>query len=186
MVGNPRDKSSDLPKVVREGIEPEILRLPDWTRMLGRKDFGKPFEGIPLPGTRTPGAPPRLPSWFEDPSQPGLPPSLRYPSPGNDSPGFPPIPAPIPEPSTIPGSQIPQWLFDALLGSNRLDQWQLPQTSQPVLKTDASRNVVDSDMRLVAEQRADQGSQNLATRIGQNEEPSKQQKRFLISRAERR
>ena len=91
MVGNPTDKSNDWPNVMREGIEPE----PAWRR----RDWAKPFPDLPLPGSRTP----RLPSWFEDPSQPGLlPPSLRYPSPGDNSPGFPPIPAPVPQPSTIP------------------------------------------------------------------------------------
>ena len=226
MVGNPTDKSNDWPNVMREGIEPE----PAWRR----RDWAKPFPDLPLPGSRTP----RLPSWFEDPSQPGLlPPSLRYPSPGDNSPGFPPIPAPVPQPSTIPGSQIRrriprpgsrtprspswfedpsqpglppslqypspipepvpepspiperqirEWLFDYLLGNNLLDQRQLQQTPQSVLRKDASRNVLDSDVRLAAAQQADQGYPTWASQTGSNEEPSKTQKRFLISRVEER
>jgi hypothetical protein len=182
MVGNPREKSSDWPNIVREGIEPELLRLPDWSSPGGKRPWTNPFPDIPLPGSRTP----RLPSWFEDPSQPGLLPSLRYPSPGNNSPGFPPIPAPVPEPSTIPGSQIRQWLFDYLLGNNRLDQRQLQQTSQSVLKEDASRNVLDPDMRLVAPQQVDQGYPTRASQTGLDGEPSKPQNRFVISRVEYR
>lgn len=176
MVGNSKDKSSDWPDILREGI------VPDWRRYLGRRNYVDPFRDIPLPGSRTPG----LPSWFKDPSQPGLPRSLQYPFPGNDSPSFPPIPAPAPEPSTIPGSQIRQWLFDYLLGSNLLDQGQLPQTSQSVLKNDASRNVIDTDMRLVASQQADQGHPTRASQTGSNDEPSKPQNRFLTSRVEYR
>jgi len=165
MVGNPRE-SSDWPNIVREGIEPE----PAWKR----RDWTKPFPDIPLPGSRTP----RLPSWFEDPSQPGLlPPSLQYPSP---------IWAPVPEPSTIPKGQIHQWLFDYLLGNNLPDQGQLQQTSQSGLKTNASRNVLDKDMRLAASQQADQDHPTRASQTGRNEEPSKPQNRFLISRVESR
>jgi len=181
MVGNPRDKSSDLPNILREGIEPELLRAPDWRRFLDGRDYTDPFPYIPRSGPRTPTLPPGLPSWFKDPSQPGLPPSLKYPSPGNDSPGFPPIPAPVPEPSTIPQSQIRQWLFDYLLGNNLPDQGQLQQTLQSILKNDASRNVLDTDMRPVASQQADQGHPTRA-----DEEPSKPQNRFLTSRVEYR
>jgi hypothetical protein len=106
-----------------------------------------------------------------------LPPSLQYPSP---------IPEPVPEPSPIPERQIREWLFDYLLGNNLLDQRQLQQTPQSVLRKDASRNVLDSDVRLAAAQQADQGYPTWASQTGSNEEPSKTQKRFLISRVEER
>lgn len=186
MVGNPRDKSSDLPNVVREGIEPEILRLPDWTRWLRGKDFEKPFDGVPLPGPSTPRSPPRSPSrrpsWFEDPSKPGVPPSLDYAPPGNDGPGFPPTPAPVPEPSPIPESQIRNWLFDYLLGNNLLDQRRVQHTLPSVLRRAASGNEVDSNMRLVASQQTGQGRPIRAPQTVSAEEPSKPQMRFLISR----
>ncbi|WP_315796552.1 hypothetical protein [Bradyrhizobium sp. SZCCHNRI3043] len=184
MVGNPREKSSDWPNIVREGIEPEVLRVPDWRRYLDGRDYTRPFQGIPLPGSRTPSSPPRLPSWFEDPSQPGLPPSLKYPAPGNPSPGFPPIPAPVPAPSPIPGRPIRDWLFDYLLGNNLLDQRPFQQTSQSALRKDASRTGLDPDMRLAAAQQADQGHPTRASQTGSSEEPSKPQKRFLRSRVE--
>jgi hypothetical protein len=176
MVGNSRDESSDWPNILREGI------VPDWRRYLDGRDYTKPFPDIPLPGSRTP----RLPSWFEDPSQPGLPPSLKYPSPGNNSPSFPPIPAPVPEPPTVPQSQIRQWLLDYLLGDNLPDQRQLQQTSQSVLRKQADRDVLDPGMRLVASQQAEQGYPTWASQTDSNDEPSETRMRFLRSRVEER
>ncbi len=122
MVGNSRDESSDWPNILREGI------VPDWRRYLDGRDYAKPFPDIPLPGSRTPG----LPSWFKDPAQPGLPRSLKYPSPGNNSPSFPPIPAPVPGPSTTPKGQIRRGIPRPGSGTPRLPSW-FEDPSQPGL-----------------------------------------------------
>jgi hypothetical protein len=184
MVGDPRTKSSDLPNVVRQGIDPELLRAPDSTSPGGNgtpRDWNDPFKGIPLPGSRRP----RLPSWFEDPSQPGLPPSLGFPPAGN-SPGFPPIPAPVPEPSTIPQSQIHQWLLDYLVRNSLPEQRHHQQTAQLVRNTAAGRDVFDPGMGLVALQQVNQEYPASVSTTGPNEEASKQQARFLRSRLEYR
>lgn len=116
MVGNPRARNNDVPSVAQEGVSPDPSFFPDWTNEWGagtRRDWNDPFKGIPLPGSRRPPAP----SWLEDPSYPGLPPSLRYPLPEN--PGFPPVPPAKPNEMPVPESQRHEWLLSHLLQTIR-------------------------------------------------------------------
>ena len=185
MVGDPRAKSIDVPSVLRQGIDPEPFRMPDWSSPAGdgtHREWSNPFKDIPRSWSRTPG----LPSWFEDPSQPGLPPSLQYVPPGGNSPGFPPIPAPVPEPSTIPQSQLHEWLLH-YLRNTLSDQRHLQQTPRLVLNKAVRSGGFDPSMGPVASAWAQQTNQEhpgQASPIGPNEEPSQQQTRFLRSRLE--
>jgi hypothetical protein len=114
MVGNPRANMGDASNVGRLGVVPDSSFFPDWTNQWGAqnsRDWNDPFKGIPLPKSRRP----HLPSWFEDPSSPELPPWLRYPVPGNESPGFPSVPTTPPKQIPGPESQLNERLLAHLL-----------------------------------------------------------------------